>query len=101
MIKRREQPVDREREERQLEHVEADVDVELRVAHAERHAVAEQQPFLPVRRRRQRQDEGEHDRRGVADEAQPVPEHLVEALDVRVHVGRELLPARRGRRSTG
>ena len=52
-----EQPVEHEAEERQLEHVEPDVGVELRVVDAERLAVAEQQPRLPLRRRRQGDEE--------------------------------------------
>ncbi len=47
---RGEQPVDRERDERQLEHVEADVDAELCIVDTEPLAVAEQQPLLPLAR---------------------------------------------------
>ena len=49
-----EQPVEHERDERQLEHVEADVVAELRVGDAERLAVAEHQPVLPAADRRAR-----------------------------------------------
>ena len=44
---RGEHPPDHERQERQTEHVEADVAPELGVDHAEVHPVGEQQPLLP------------------------------------------------------
>ena len=65
-----EQPVEDEAEERQLEHVEADVGAELGVGDAERLAVAEQQPRLPLRRRRQGdEDAAEHAGADVAHAA--------------------------------
>ena len=87
---RREQPVDGERDERQLEDVEPDVDVELGVLDTERLAVAEQQPVLPPRHRRKGEHDRQHERRAVPHQPQTLPEHLVEAFDVGVHVGREL-----------
>ena len=96
-----EQPVEHEAEERQLEHVEADVGAELGVGAAERLAVAEQQPRLPLRRGREGEHDREHAGAGVAEQPQAVAEHLVEALDVGVHVGREAASARAGRRSAG
>ena len=86
-----EQPVEDEPEEWQLEHVEADVGAELGVGTAERPAVAEQQPLLPLRRGRQGDDERHRQRAAVAHEPQTLPEHLVEALDDRVDVGGEAL----------
>ena len=64
-----EQPVEHEAEERQLEHVEADVGAELGVGLPERLAVAEQQPRLPLRRRRQRDHHRQHAGAGVARRA--------------------------------
>ena len=85
-----EQPVEHEAEERQLEHVEPDVGVELRIVAAEGLAVAEQQPGLPLRRRRQGDHQRQHGRAEVAEQAQAVPEQLVEPLDVGMHVRREV-----------
>ena len=84
-----EQPVEDEAEERQPEDVEPDVGVELAVGDVERLAVAEQQPRLPLRRRRQGDEDGEQEGPAVAQQAQAVPEDLVEALHERVGVGRE------------
>ena len=86
---RDEQPVEDEPDERQLEHVEPDVGAELGVAHAEGPAVAEQQPGLPLRRGGEGDEQGEEAGGEVAEGAEAVPEQLVEALDVRVDVGRE------------
>ena len=94
---RDEQPAQHEREERQLEDVEADVDVELLVGDAEFACVTEQQPALPLADRRQREEHGEEHGGAVADETQTMAEHVVEPLDVRVHVRRE----RCGRHSVG
>ena len=88
---RDEQPVEHEAQERQLEHVEPDVDAELGVGPAERAAVAEQHPLLPLGRRRQGHDDRQEDGTGVAHEPQSVPEHLVEALHDRMDVGGEAL----------
>ena len=84
-----EQPVEHEAEERQLEHVEADVDAELGVGGAEALAVAEQQPRLPLPGGGRGEGEGEQGGDEVAVEPEAPTEHLVEALDVGVHVGRE------------
>ena len=44
-------PAHEEGEERQLEDVEADVHVELRILYPERHGVAEEDPVVPLPRR--------------------------------------------------
>ena len=93
-----EQPVEHEPEERQLEHVEPDVGVELPVGDAERAAVAEQQPRLPLGGRREGDEDRQHERAAVAQQPQALPEDLVEPLDVRVGVGREARRRERGRR---
>ena len=84
-----EQPIEDERQERQVEDVEPDIGAELGICDTERLAVAEQQPRLPLRRRRQSDDHRQHAGREVAEEPEPVPEQLVEPLDVRVDVRRE------------
>ena len=84
---REEQPVEHEAEERQLEHVETDVGPELGVGHIERLTVPEQQPRLPLCRRRQREEEREHRGHCVAVHAESPSERLVEALDDGVGVG--------------
>ncbi len=86
---RDEQPVEQEGQERQLKDVEAHIGTELWIVHIERLRVAEQQPRLPLRNSRQCDDDGHQQRRGVPDQPQTLAEHLVEALDVRVHVRRE------------
>jgi hypothetical protein len=58
--KRKEQPVEHERDERQLEHVEADVVAELRIVDAERLAVAEHEPVLPTADGRRCEQQAEH-----------------------------------------
>ena len=83
------EPVEGERQERQLEHVEADIGPELRISHSEVARVPEQQPVLPLRGGRQREHEPEEHRRAVANESEPTAEHLVEPLHVGMHVGRE------------
>ena len=83
------EPTDRERDERQTEHVEADVFAELRIFDAERLAVTEQQPLLPLAGGRQREQQAEHCRRSETHQAQATTEEVMEPLDHRVHVGRE------------
>ena len=76
-------PVDEERQERQLEHVEADRLVELRICHPKGLATAEQQPMLPLVARRgpddESQDEG-HD--GAQGNRVPADDLLVAANDL-------------------
>ena len=66
-----EEPVDHELDERQVEDVEADVLVELRVLDAELDAVREQDPLPPLRRDTDPGDQGEEQRDADAD---PTPE---------------------------
>lgn len=94
---RQEQPVEHERDERQLEHVEADVVAEVAIGDAERLAVAEHQPVLPTADGGHCEQEPEHDGDREPEDAHAVPEELVEALDQRVRVGRE----RSGRQPIG
>ena len=82
-------PVEGERQERQPEHVEADIRTKLRIGHSEVARVPEQQPVLPLLGGRQREHESEEHRRAVADETEPPTEHLMEPLHVGMHVGRE------------
>ena len=76
-------PVHEEGEERQLEHIETDCLVELRVAHSERLAAPEHQPVLPLAIGRYTEDQGEDDgddstqREGVpADDLLIAPDDL-------------------------
>ena len=59
---RGEDPVDEEGQEREPEDEEADVAVEERVESAERQRVLEQDPVLPLPRRSDPEDEGDHER---------------------------------------
>ena len=76
-------PVDEEGQERQLEHVETDRLVELRICHSEGLAAAEQEPVLPLVARRRPDNEGEddgHDR--TQCEGVPADDLLVAADDL-------------------
>ena len=84
--RRRVQPVESERQERQLEHVEPDISTELRVVDAEVARVPKQQPVLPLLGGWQREHQSEEHGGAVADETQATPEHLVESLDVGMHI---------------
>src|SRR4029079_15734098 len=59
---RRKYPARDELEEREPEYVEADVLVELRILHAERARVGEQDPVAPLRRNTAPHDDREEDR---------------------------------------
>jgi hypothetical protein len=85
-----EQPVEHERQERQLEDVETDVGVELCVGDAELTCIAEQQPVLPQGHGGQREEQREQQGDGVPDDAQALAEQLVEPFHVGVHVRREM-----------
>ena len=76
-----EQPVDDERQERQLEDVEADVDMELRVLDVEGHVVPEQQPLLPLARRARARDHSKEQRDRDAHQAGAPPDELAVPLD--------------------
>ena len=62
-----EEPLGDELQERQLEDVEADVFVELRILDVERDVVDEQHPLLPLRRHADAEDEREEERDADAD----------------------------------
>jgi hypothetical protein len=85
-----EQPVEHERQERQLEDVEADVRAELGVDDAELTGISEQQPVLPQRDGRKREQQREQQSDAVAHDAQALAEEFVEPFDVGVHIGREV-----------
>ena len=55
-------PVDHIGQERKSEHVEADVDTELRVVDAERLRIPEQQPLAPLRHGRKTHEQAEENR---------------------------------------
>ena len=76
-----EEPLEDELDERQLEDVEADVLVELRVLHAEVGGVGEEHPLLPLRRHADAGDEREEDRDTDADAAREAPGGLAVAGD--------------------
>ena len=94
---RGEEPVEHEGDERQPEHVEADVVMELCVGDPEALRVAEHQPVLPVTDGRRSEQQAGDGGDGDAEGAQPVTEELVEPLDHRVGVGGE----RRRRETVG
>ncbi len=83
----REQPAGHGVQERQLEHVEADVGVERGVLLAEVHAVAEQDPLVPRRAEAEPHDQGEERRHPRAHEPGPAADHRVVALDQVVLAG--------------
>ena len=87
---RRVQPVEQERQERQLENVEPDIGTELGIGDAELAGIAEQQPVLPQSHRRERQQQCEQQGDAVTHHTETLAEQLVEPLDVRMHIGREL-----------
>jgi hypothetical protein len=88
-----ERPVDKKRQEGQLEHVETDGLVELRVRHTEGLAAAEKQPVLPLVARRGTHDEGEDQRDDRAQrERVPADDLLVAADDL--ELGRDEQSAR-------
>ena len=74
-------PVHHEGEEGQLEDVEADVLVELRVLDAEAAAVAEQDPVLPLADRPGRGDQGQHEGERDVDPPGVGPHDLLVAPD--------------------
>ena len=79
--RRGKQPVDEELQERQLEHVETDVPVELRVLGAEGHVVGEQDPLVPVAGDAGPGDQREQGRYERAHEQGAGADDLVVALD--------------------
>jgi hypothetical protein len=91
---RGEQPVDHEGQERQLEHVEPDVAVELRVLDAEVAAVGEQEPRVPLGRHAGAGDEGQHPGHDAPDPTGPLGHEVVVALEQLVLGARQ--PVRRG-----
>ena len=86
---RQEQPVEHERDEWQLEHVEADVVAKVLIRATERLAVAEHQPVLPASDGRCREQQAEDHGDSEAEQPHAMTEELVEALDQWVGVGRE------------
>ena len=76
---RGEQPGDHERQEGQLEDVEADVGVELRVLHTEVDAVDEQQPLVPLAGDSGPGDDGEQEGHARPDPAGAVVDDVVVA----------------------
>ena len=82
-----ERPVDAEDQERQLEDVEADVLVELRVRDPEVAAVAEQDPVVPLADRPRRADEREHEGDRDVDPPGVGPDVLLVAPDELVLLG--------------
>ncbi len=72
-----EQPGDHEGQERQLEDVEADVGVELRVLDAEVHPVGEQEPVVPLARHPGPGDQGEQQAHPDPDPARALVHDLV------------------------
>ena len=82
MISDGEQPPDHERQERQLEDVEADVAPEQRVdLRPEVDRVVEQDPLVPHARRAGAGDEGEGEGHEDPHEALAVPDELAVAVD--------------------
>jgi hypothetical protein len=77
---RGEQPVDHERHERQPEHVEPDVLVELGVLDAEVAAVLEQDPRVPLGRRPRPGDQGQQRRHPEPHLGGPAGHQVVVAL---------------------
>jgi hypothetical protein len=83
-----EQPFADEFQERQPEHVEPDVLVELRVDPVEALVVGEEDPLLPLRRHADSRDEREEQRHPDADAHRVGPRHLLvpgDQLVLRAH----------------
>ena len=85
-----EQPVEHERQERQLEHVEPDIDAELVVGATERALLRNSSHSCQCDVAGNARMSPSTAAVGIADETQSTAEHLVEALDDGMHVGREV-----------
>jgi len=93
-----EEPLEHELDERELEDVEADVLVELRILDAEVDAVREEDPLTPLRRHADPRDEREEDRDPDADATGEATRHLLVARDHLVFGGHRALRAQAGAR---
>ncbi len=96
-----EEPLEHELDERELEDVEADVLVELRILDAEVDAVREKDPLAPLRGHADARDQREEDRDADPDAADEPPGHLLVAGDHLVFRRHRTLRAQPGRQPVG